>query len=518
MIILLALLLNQAFAADPKPASSPTQVVQITDTSATVKTNFGSPSNALRTSSLLGNQYGPIDFGAGATTASSTVRTNANQGLPNSIANAWPIKITDGTDNTTVKVVKEDDQYNGSDFGLPVYGVDREVNPRKYHAIKVDSDGTLHTHILDPNGNKITSTLVGAKQSLDVNVTQSALPSGAATEATLSLLNANVVSGQNTIVARQNTMISNQQLLQGSVSGTNTRIDSTNTILSLLNTNLVSASNLSQSSFSLLTAGVSGTNSRLDTVNTSVTSNTAALRDGSTKVQLVTSAGVVFNMGPGAPTSSTVRTVSTLTTSQGAYYQFTGSSTTVALPTQITGGDGLYRATVDSLNRLSVNANINFPEAVYTYPNLLSAGSKAMNVNGSVTPVSFSYAPASGTTFYVEDMSYFIADNAAFTTNGFGALGALTNGLIIEFQSKGVLYTLTNTKDNGDLSTTFSDSSFGQINAGLLSTDAYLTGTKKFQQRIALDGNFGDFFRARVRDNLTGLTTLNIKVKAWRVN
>jgi hypothetical protein len=47
-----------------------------------------------------------------------------------------------------------------------------------------DSDN-VGAYLRDAAGNLLTSTLVSGKQSLDVNVSQSALPSGAATEATL---------------------------------------------------------------------------------------------------------------------------------------------------------------------------------------------------------------------------------------------------------------------------------------------------------------------------------------------
>jgi len=47
------------------------------------------------------------------------------------------------------------------------------------------STDTVNSLTQDGLGNQITSTLIGSDQSLDVNVTQSALPSGAATETTL---------------------------------------------------------------------------------------------------------------------------------------------------------------------------------------------------------------------------------------------------------------------------------------------------------------------------------------------
>lgn len=51
------------------------------------------------------------------------------------------------------------------------------------------ADGdSIASYLVDSAGTLLTSTLVGADQSLDVNVTQSALPAGAATETTLASL------------------------------------------------------------------------------------------------------------------------------------------------------------------------------------------------------------------------------------------------------------------------------------------------------------------------------------------
>lgn len=47
---------------------------------------------------------------------------------------------------------------------------------------------SIASYLIDAAGIALTSTLVGGAQSLDVNVTQSALPAGAATEATLALV------------------------------------------------------------------------------------------------------------------------------------------------------------------------------------------------------------------------------------------------------------------------------------------------------------------------------------------
>lgn len=64
--------------------------------------NYGTVgANTLRVASQIGNATGAADFNAGATGA-QTLRTHANQGAPNTVANAWPTRITDGTDSAKV--------------------------------------------------------------------------------------------------------------------------------------------------------------------------------------------------------------------------------------------------------------------------------------------------------------------------------------------------------------------------------------------------------------------------------
>jgi hypothetical protein len=60
-------------------------------------TNYGTVgANTLRVAAQIGNATGAADFNAGATGA-QTLRTVANQGAPNTAANGWFQKITNGT-------------------------------------------------------------------------------------------------------------------------------------------------------------------------------------------------------------------------------------------------------------------------------------------------------------------------------------------------------------------------------------------------------------------------------------
>jgi hypothetical protein len=70
-------------------------------------TNYGTVgANTLRTAAQIGNATGGADFNAGATGA-QTLRVSANQGAPNTIANAWPFELTDGTHTASITAAGE---------------------------------------------------------------------------------------------------------------------------------------------------------------------------------------------------------------------------------------------------------------------------------------------------------------------------------------------------------------------------------------------------------------------------
>jgi len=93
--------LNAAsFLATVTQGTSP-WVVSGTVTTAEDK-NYGVVgATTMRAASQIGNATGAADFNAGATGA-QTLRTVANQGGPNTAANGWFQRLTDGTDNVAV--------------------------------------------------------------------------------------------------------------------------------------------------------------------------------------------------------------------------------------------------------------------------------------------------------------------------------------------------------------------------------------------------------------------------------
>ena len=84
-------------------------------------TNWGVVgANTLRAAAEIGNATGAADFNAGATSA-QTLRVVANQGAPNTIANAWPTEITNGTNIAGVNASGQLSTTNTS-LGSPTGG------------------------------------------------------------------------------------------------------------------------------------------------------------------------------------------------------------------------------------------------------------------------------------------------------------------------------------------------------------------------------------------------------------
>lgn len=149
---------------------------------------------------------------------------------------------------------------------------------------------------------------------------------------------------------------------------------------------------------------------------------------------------------------------------------------------------------------------------------LLNGASKAMNVNGTVgSPVIFTQSPSvAGEVWVIKSLACFLFDNGITAQNTFGVIAALTNGLLIEVQSNGVLYTLPTIKDNVDLMHFFSNMPL--VNAsgtGWLNQIDYYFGRLFFETGITLKQTSGDFIRCKVQDNITAIDMLRMSVQGW---
>lgn len=178
------------------------------------------------------------------------------------------------------------------------------------------------------------------------------------------------------------------------------------------------------------------------------------------------------------------------------------------------GIDGVQRLNVSgTVNVSTVPYNVSVPKNAF----LLNGSSSEMAVNGSSTPVEFSFTPASGETWVLSSLSILIMDSGLTLYSYFGAINSgLTNGLQLILGINGNTYEIANVKNNAELVLTFSSDSTIMPPSGFLEVgDAYM-GTFKFSAPILLSNSTGDFIKIKVRDNLTGLTTLMAKAMLHR--
>lgn len=198
----------------------------------------------------------------------------------------------------------------------------------------------------------------------------------------------------------------------------------------------------------------------------------------------------------------------------------------VELADGTTNGASKPKVKVDSNNRAWVDATssgiVIIPSAsiVHSDDYCTNAGSKPMNVNGSVTPVNFDYSPASGQTRYVDAIGILISDTSSPDFGEFGSLGsALTNGIQLKIRTNGTEYTMANIQDNTDISFHFSGQfdGFTATNLSWLNEVDFYLGFMTFRNALTLKNSTSDYIRFTVRDNLTAIDQLRGFVKAWRV-
>lgn len=144
-----------------------------------------------------------------------------------------------------------------------------------------------------------------------------------------------------------------------------------------------------------------------------------------------------------------------------------------------------------------------------------------MNVNGSITPKTFTYSPGGGISVGVTGLMVLLRDEGTTSFDKFGALTALSNGLLVQATISGISRALTTIKDNADLCTRFHFNQFGS--SAILSILSIVTpegfgasnnvfiGFMEFQQPIILLDT--DSIDVIVQDNLTNIDSLQIACK-----
>jgi len=143
-------------------------------------------------------------------------------------------------------------------------------------------------------------------------------------------------------------------------------------------------------------------------------------------------------------------------------------------------------------------------------------GEIQMNVDGSITPVVYSY-DAVGIQ-YLDYLCMLVIDSGTMGGEDYGAIAnGLTNGTIIEIKANGSTYTFSNLLNNFGINSTFETVFAPGTSSGWLDNNDIFYGCQRFSPAISLKQTTGDFIRATVRDELDSLQGHLVSFKLWEV-
>lgn len=136
----------------------------------------------------------------------------------------------------------------------------------------------------------------------------------------------------------------------------------------------------------------------------------------------------------------------------------------------------------------------------------LNSGSSALNVNGSVTPVTFSVAPHPTRDFLISEISFVAYDGGIKSQNFLGTGSALTNGVLIEGKATNVNIlgnVIKRTAQLVEFSTLHFWNIFSDASADTLKVSNNTPFVLKRQGFYGASGD--DYLRIKIRDNITAV-------------
>ena len=171
--------------------------------------------------------------------------------------------------------------------------------------------------------------------------------------------------------------------------------------------------------------------------------------------------------------------------------------------------DRLFQGQILSVSgtTFTLDTQLDYP---FTTAASIAESSCDMNVDGSVTPVSFTLGPDFNYKWDVVRIMFSMTHGGAGDDGKFGDLSALTRGLVLR-KRDGIYHTIFNAKTNGDLrlrayDLTYSDrAGGGPGNAYGTSFRRTFGGPSKNGVVVRLDGSLNEVLEILVQDDLTGL-------------
>jgi len=200
------------------------------------------------------------------------------------------------------------------------------------------------------------------------------------------------------------------------------------------------------------------------------------------------------------------------------------TSVVVAFPTVINSGDTVFisNGNVEEPSKMHVTA-VGSPFVTLDAPlsKAYPIGTQVEVVDSDLSSTtaslggsrSYKVKPSSGTTYHIARLNVAIADANAMDDGKFGGIASLANGVVIRKSVKGVITTLTNWKNNGDMAKDMFDVAY---------TDKAPSGENglrgrwsfnKFEVYHVIKGEDGDYLEALVQDNITANTLMELKVQ-----
>jgi len=141
------------------------------------------------------------------------------------------------------------------------------------------------------------------------------------------------------------------------------------------------------------------------------------------------------------------------------------------------------------------------------------------NVDGSVTPVIFTFAIPAAFIVNLTRFMFYIEDSTVMDDAKFGGLAALTNGVVFRHKVAGPKYwNLFNSKSNGELAERMYDVAYADKSPagsyGLRGRRTFGTSSKNGAV-IQINGAAVDEFQMIVQDDLTGLDVFHLVVQGY---
>jgi hypothetical protein len=154
--------------------------------------------------------------------------------------------------------------------------------------------------------------------------------------------------------------------------------------------------------------------------------------------------------------------------------------------------------------KLSVQATISASGVGVLYADLLNGSSRNMNVNGSVTPVVFSWSPGASYDVEGSSLNLVIEEPTISFGDSFFGVTLLTNGLLIEAKAQDRVYNIANFKRTREV-VQFTSSGGFELYSATPDLAKVLIGLGGIKFMKAGTYATPDYVRITVRDNISGL-------------